>query len=411
MTAYTKLIHIARNGGMTPLERVPLSGGADGQYSEAWLQQLLFEYPESLPMREIDPHAGVLIPVCMELQTGAGPADILYVTRTGQIVLVETKLWRNSEARRTVVAQILDYAKELSGWSYEDLSREAAQASKSGPGHLLEAARAIHPDLDEAAFVDGINRSLAVGDFVLVIAGDGIRSGAQALVSFLERYGHLRFQLALIEVATYRGPDGSLLLQPRVLAKTELLVRPVLLAQPAPTVGSEDEAVEGGAQTAANAAKNSAQAARWESFWSEYLAVLRLDDMQQAPPARPARTTNIYLYLPPGSGQAWITAFVAQAQGKAGVFLSFGKALPEAQIWYEHLHEQREEIERVVPGLTWERQPDGKVIVQAPPIACGSIDEPAERQRVLAHLARQTNVMVNAFRFRLESLVRERAAG
>lgn len=113
----------------------------------------------------------------MVRQTEAGPADILYVTRTGQFVLVETKLWRNVEAR-PVVAQILDYAKELSGWSYDDLSREAAQARKCGPGHLPDAARAVHADLDEAAFVDGINRSLAVGDFVLVIAGDGIQSGA-----------------------------------------------------------------------------------------------------------------------------------------------------------------------------------------------------------------------------------------
>lgn len=52
MTAYTKLIHIANNGATTPLERVPLASGADCQYSEAWLQQLLFENPDSLLIRE-----------------------------------------------------------------------------------------------------------------------------------------------------------------------------------------------------------------------------------------------------------------------------------------------------------------------------------------------------------------------
>ncbi|AWL05211.1 DUF4268 domain-containing protein [Massilia oculi] len=411
MTSYTNLIHISQNGTTTPLQRVPMGRSADGQYSEAWLQQLLFEHPKSLPIREIDPHAGALIPVCMELQTSAGPADILYVTRTGQIVLVETKLWRNPEARRTVVAQILDYAKELSSWSYEDLSREAAQATGHGPGHLLDAVRAVHANLDEAAFVDGINRSLAVGDFILVIAGDGIQSGAQALVSFLERYGHLRFQLALVEIASYRGLDDSLLLQPRVLAKTELLVRSVLLAQPSAAAGGVDDADEDAAEITANAAKNAAQAEQWERFWAEYLAVLRLDDMQQPPPARPAKTTNIYLYLPPGSGCVWITAFVAQSQGRAGVFLSFSKIFLEAHDWYERLYEEREEIERVVPGLTWERQPGGKIIIMAPPIACRKIDDPAERLQLIAYLALQTNAMVNAFRFRLEAFVRERANG
>ncbi len=35
-------------------------------------------------------------------------------------MLVEAKLWRNPEARRKVIGQILDYAKELSRWNYED---------------------------------------------------------------------------------------------------------------------------------------------------------------------------------------------------------------------------------------------------------------------------------------------------
>ena len=39
----------------------------------------------------------------------------------GYLTLVETKLWRNPEARRTVVAQIIDYASHLSTWTYDDL--------------------------------------------------------------------------------------------------------------------------------------------------------------------------------------------------------------------------------------------------------------------------------------------------
>ncbi|MBZ2207196.1 DUF4268 domain-containing protein [Massilia soli] len=409
MTAYTNMIHIDQDGVSTLLERMPLTQGVAGQYSESWLQRMLFNHPAALPMREIDPHAGTLVPVCMELRTDAGPADILYVTRTGQVVLVETKLWRNAEARREVVAQILDYAKELSMWSYEDLSREAAVASKGGPGYLLNAVRAAHPDLDEVAFIDGINRSLAVGDFILVIAGDGIRTGAEALVSFLERYGHLRFHFALIEVATFRTVDGALMLQPRVLAKTELLRRSVMIVQHGgqmqPFSNDDSEDVK---QTELVTAKNAAVAANWAQFWTEFLAVLRLDDQQQAPPVKPAKTTNLALYLPPGPSYAWISPFVAQAQGSAGVFLTFGKALAEGPEWFDCLYDQRDEIEKVLPGLSWEKQADGKVYIQCPPIKVDSLENPETRQRVITYLAQQTNAMVNVFRHRLESLVRQR---
>ena len=119
MSAFTRPLIVSGQGVSNTLERIPLSQGTEGRFSEAWLQASLFAHPECLPVREIDPHIGELIPVCIELETGAGPADILYVTPTGQIVLVETKLWRNPEARREVVAQILDYAKELAGWTYE----------------------------------------------------------------------------------------------------------------------------------------------------------------------------------------------------------------------------------------------------------------------------------------------------
>lgn len=402
MSAFTRPIHILPDGSSSLLERLPLSAGGNGAFDERWLQEILFAHPAALPIREIDPHAGMLIPVCLELETGAGPADILYVTRTGQIVLVETKLWRNAEARRVVVAQILDYAKELSRWSYEDLSRQTAIASKRGPGFLLECVRAKHADLDEAAFVDGINRSLATGDFILIIAGDGIRSGAESLVSFLDRYGNLRFHLALVEAASYRLADGAILLQPRVLSKTELLTRTVFVGTDPSVV---DASVADSAEETRSAAQ-SAQADAWAAFWSEFLRILRLDDIQQPVPTRAARSANLYLYLPPGSACAWISAYVAQSQDEAGVFLALGKGLSDRSEWFDLLYEDRDAIGQVVPGLLWEKRADGKCYVGVPPIRVGDFAQPGNRQRIMRYLAEQTNYMVNAFRHRLDTLSR-----
>ena len=100
--------------------RLPLGSG---DYDEAFVQELAFEHPSCLPVSEIDRAYEQLVPVCMELRTDAGYLDALYVTPTGRLVILEAKLWRNPEARRKVVAQILDYAKELADWDYEDLQR------------------------------------------------------------------------------------------------------------------------------------------------------------------------------------------------------------------------------------------------------------------------------------------------
>jgi RecB family endonuclease NucS len=69
----------------------------------------------------VDPGFGPLIPLCRELRTEAGPIDVAYIDTRGQLILVETKLWRNNEARRKVIAQVLDYARALKRWTYADL--------------------------------------------------------------------------------------------------------------------------------------------------------------------------------------------------------------------------------------------------------------------------------------------------
>ena len=126
---YATPILVGSNKSSTVLKRVPVSG-KDSNYDEAFIQDIAFNHPSCLPITEIDRAYEGLIPVCIELNTPAGPLDILYVTPKGRLVVVEAKLWRNPEARRKVVGQILDYAKELSRWDYEDLQREVSRATK-----------------------------------------------------------------------------------------------------------------------------------------------------------------------------------------------------------------------------------------------------------------------------------------
>lgn len=400
MSAFTKPFLITAGDSSVLLERIPFTNGADKQDQERRLQKALYENPESLPVQEIDPHIGPLIPVCREIETGSGPADILYVTPTGQVVLVETKLWRNSEARREVVAQILDYAKNLTTWTYDILDAKAALAAGDGKGYLLECLRRHDPDANTGAFVDGINRSLATGDILLLIIGDGIRSGAESLITFLERYWNLNFSFGLVEVAAYRLPSGDTLVQPRILAKTEILRRTILLGPSGPVRFEEV------AQDEETRSSGDSQREWYAAFWREFLAKLRLDD-QALLPTEPAKSTNQFFSMPPSGSVAWLSAYIARSLNVGGVYLTFSKTYPRGLDIFETLLSDRETIEREVGApLSWGRDGD-KIHISVPNVKLNDLSTPADRERVTTYLADMTQRMIRVLKPRLEAATRE----
>ena len=208
------------------LKRVPLSvGTSQGSVTEEDLQKLLFRFPEALPIAAIDASYAGAVPICQELHTPAGFVDALYVNALGRIILTEFKLWRNPQARREVIGQILDYAKDLASWSYEDLQRQVSVALNTSGNILFDLVANQFPGMDEAEFVDNVTRHLRRGEFLLLIVGDGIQEGVANIVDFVQRHSGLHFNLALVEAALYRDVADSLLVQPRVLARTEIIHR------------------------------------------------------------------------------------------------------------------------------------------------------------------------------------------
>jgi hypothetical protein len=82
----------------------------------------------------------------------------------------------NPEARREVVAQIIDYAHCMASWSYEDLERAISRASvpdgEPRPRSLFEATHDAE-DGGEANFIDTVSRNLRLGRMLLLVVGDG----------------------------------------------------------------------------------------------------------------------------------------------------------------------------------------------------------------------------------------------
>jgi hypothetical protein len=147
------------SGGAEPLKLVAQQGGGDA-VSEAYIQALIHEHPACLPIAKIDPMFSGPVPICTELSTPAGPIDNFMVTPSGLPVLVECKLWRNPEARREVVSQILDYAKELSRWFSPDVQREVSHRLKRDGNVLLDMVRAVNLEVDEQQLNDALTANL-----------------------------------------------------------------------------------------------------------------------------------------------------------------------------------------------------------------------------------------------------------
>lgn len=232
--------HLVSENGAVPLERIIFD---DRSIREGWFQDLLYKNPSLIPIDDIEEVFGPLIAVARELPTEKGPVDVVYVNPRGYITLVETKLFRNPEARREVVAQILDYASAMAGWTYQDFcdavrlkrrmedqpAAATATHTEGGDDPIVPLVR-HHPDFDEAQFIDAVTQNLARGRFLLLVAGDGIQHGVEQLTDTLAAAPALGFTFALLELALFKtgSADSAMVAQPRVLARTKEIVRAVI---------------------------------------------------------------------------------------------------------------------------------------------------------------------------------------
>jgi len=161
-------------------------GGPDG---ETKLRTLLEKSPELLSTEGGKPvlffKASVLI--------DSNEVDLLGVDADGTIVIVECKLEANREARRMVVGQILEYAGQLRGRSYEEFEEMLTSGSDIS---LVDRARQHISDKawSEADFRAAVEQGLKSGDFRLVIAINGMNDELKRIVEHLNERGGVRLE-------------------------------------------------------------------------------------------------------------------------------------------------------------------------------------------------------------------------
>jgi hypothetical protein len=121
----------------TPLSRLSMQHDSPQPYQECLLQEVIDRFPNILPICDYYPHTAGLCSLGREIPVPVaddkeGCIDNLLVTDEGHLVIVETKLWRNPEAVRKVIAQTLQYCMAVSQLMLSDFEGCLRRGDPSG---------------------------------------------------------------------------------------------------------------------------------------------------------------------------------------------------------------------------------------------------------------------------------------
>ncbi len=382
---------------------------------EAVLRDLIADHPGILPVHDLDPSYGRLITVTKELSIpGVGFVDILLMDEHGRLVMVECKLWRNPQARREVVGQILDYARELSRFGYEDLQRQVSIATRRQGNVLHALAQEAGGTLGEADFVDRVTRDLAAGRFLLLVVGDGIAEGTRRIGEYLRAQPGLAFSFGLVEIAEYRHRDRAgqerIIMQPRILAQTSVIERHVIRSDVAGLLIESLEPPAGAVGLGATASSTprgpSEAGERWRDFVEHFVAQTQFDDPGQPTP-RVGGVGWIRVPLPQG---LYLNLYRSAGQNRIGAQVRFTGG--DGQSLYEELTTMRAEIdaEFAVRGLAAPDWLEGEIPMLsmiAPSPQPWNAEREVEQRRWMGEAANQ---FVNSLRPRLQRLAQDMAA-
>jgi len=206
------------------------------QFDEDWLQRTLHQHPEILPAGEIEFVYSPLVSLGREISTKAGPIDNLFISHQGYLTLVETKLWRNPEAKREVVAQAMDYANALTRWTFDDLDNAVRQFfTRDGVPYkgLVEFVESKFGPVEgeKDFFVETVEKNLRLGRFLVLIVGDRIREGAVDIAAYVNKHPGFALTMALVELRCHHFEGEKpwpLFVVPRIVTESEIVERSVV---------------------------------------------------------------------------------------------------------------------------------------------------------------------------------------
>lgn len=182
---------LARSGGGAWVE--PEQRGYLGEFD---LQAMLLAQPSLIDGISSDAIA------VREFATGIGPADLVVVDTTGALTVIECKLATNSDIRREIVGQVLDYASRLAETSPAAFADR--WSARGGPS--LDLFFDQRPGARERFEGD-----LNAGVFTLVLAVDRISVDLRRIVRYLNERTTAGMRLLAVELNRLTFGDTEVL--------------------------------------------------------------------------------------------------------------------------------------------------------------------------------------------------------
>jgi len=192
---------------------------------EEYLQEYIHENPGSIPIYEIKENRKLLV-VAREYETVSGPIDALAIDADGDIYIVETKLYRNTDKRK-VVAQALDYGASL--WRHSRnfeilMERFDNEIEKRFHTSFQEKVTEFF-DLDEDGFtglLDGIQNNLNTGTLRFVIMMDTMDERLKDLIVYINQNSN--FDIYGVELDHYEFEEYEIMI-PRMFGVEPTMFR------------------------------------------------------------------------------------------------------------------------------------------------------------------------------------------
>lgn len=212
-----------KSGDLEPLEE-------ESFVTEDELQRLLAEHPELLDgeqMRPGDPRRWIVIDREQGIPERADEGarwylDHLLVDQDAVPTLVEVKRSSNSEIRRTIVGQMLEYAAHATQtWTAEGLRRSFDRSAASrGVAPLDELGKLLQSEgeTDVEEFWERVATNLTARRLRLLFVADRIPDPLQRIVEFLNEQMP-RVEVMAVEIKQFRS-EASQTLVPRVMGRT-----------------------------------------------------------------------------------------------------------------------------------------------------------------------------------------------
>lgn len=151
-------------------------------------------------------NSGLLMPnltlVGRQMETGAGPLDLLGVDSEGRLVLFELK---RDKPARVAVAQVIDYASALEAMGVDRLAKHITDSSEAADGidkieNFSEWHEARYPD------AGGTDALLPMRMFLV---GLGVKDGTDRMVNFL---ANKNVDISLLTFQGFEQADGQIML-------------------------------------------------------------------------------------------------------------------------------------------------------------------------------------------------------